>query len=92
MYFLSENMSFLRIKHDIDTFFGIPKRMETVFFPKIETMRESQRKEAVLRFPGGRPGKNGKQYRIMTKVNEARKSKIVCINLFHNDEYIFDLF
>ena len=51
MYFLSENMSFLRIKHDIDTFFGIPKRMETVFSRKSKRCENRKEKKPFCGFP-----------------------------------------
>ena len=51
MYFLSENMSFLRIKHDIDTFFGIPKRMETVFSRKSKRCENRKEKKPFYGFP-----------------------------------------
>ena len=53
MYFLSENMFFLRIVQDIDINFEIPKRMDTVFFTIPETTQKSQRKGVFPVLPKG---------------------------------------
>lgn len=48
MYFLSENMFFLRIVQDIDIIFEIPKRMDTVFSRFQKRRRNRKEKEFFL--------------------------------------------
>ena len=70
MYFLSENMFFLRIVQDIDINFEIPKRMDTVFFTIPETTQKSQKKGVFPVLPKGDRPRQKKRHRAMTKVNE----------------------
>lgn len=87
MYFLSENMFFLRIVQNIDINFEIPKRMDTVFFTIPETTQKSQRKGVFPVLPKGDRPRQKKRHRAITKVNEQQSNKKVDMIKDHKDKF-----